>query len=300
MILQQEKTMKLQQEKRITSLTLINQGKVRDLYEVDDQTLLIITTDRLSAFDVVLPTPIEGKGIVLTQVANFWFEKLQHIIPHHLSQRSVDELNLSQDEKTAIVGRATLVNKLRPLPIEAIVRGYIIGSAWQDYQDTGTICGIRLPEGLRMADKLAEPLFTPSSKAAVGEHDANISYAETQTLLGQDLAQQVSDTSLALYQFAADYALKRGIIIADTKFEFGLDQHDNLVLIDEVLTPDSSRFWPVATYQAGTNPESFDKQFVRDYLNSLNWDKQAPAPELPADIVAKTVKKYQEVADLLM
>jgi phosphoribosylaminoimidazole-succinocarboxamide synthase len=237
---------------------------------------------------------------VLTQVANFWFDKLQHIIPNHLSERSLDDLALTHDEKSALVGRATVVNKLRPLPIEAIVRGYIIGSGWQDYQATGTVCGISLPEGLKMADKLAEPLFTPSTKASVGEHDANISYAETQTLLGNDLAQQVKDTSLALYQFAADYALQKGIIIADTKFEFGLDQDDKLVLIDEVLTPDSSRFWPVDSYQAGSSPKSFDKQFVRDYLNSLDWDKKAPAPELPADIVAKTVKKYQEVADLLM
>ena len=292
--------MKLTQEKMITSLPLINQGKVRDIYDIDDKTMLIVTTDRLSAFDVILPTPIEGKGIVLTKVANFWFKQLQHIIPNHLSEKSLDELPLTQDEKSALNGRATIVNKLKPLPIEAIVRGYIIGSGWQDYQATGTVCGIRLPEGLKMADKLSQPLFTPSTKAAVGEHDANISFAETETRLGKALAQQVKDISLALYQFAANYALEKGIIIADTKFEFGLDQDDKLVLIDEVLTPDSSRFWPVDSYQTGTSPQSFDKQFVRDYLNSLDWDKQAPAPELPQEIVDKTAKKYQEVARLLM
>ncbi len=283
-----------------SSLPLINQGKVRDIYGIDAETLLIVTTDRLSAFDVILPTPIEGKGIVLTQVANFWFEKLQHIIPNHLSQQSLDDLPLSTDEKAKLQGRAIVVNKLRPLPIEAIVRGYIIGSGWQDYQRTGKICGITLPEGLQMAEKLTQPLFTPSSKAEVGGHDTNISYADTEALIGHERAKQVREVSLALYQAAADYALQKGIIIADTKFEFGLDQNDQLVLIDEVLTPDSSRFWPVESYQVGSSPESFDKQFVRDYLNTLDWDKQAPAPELPQDVVDKTVKKYQEVANLLM
>jgi phosphoribosylaminoimidazole-succinocarboxamide synthase len=287
-------------EKLIRSLPLINQGKVRDIYGIDAETLLIVTTDRLSAFDVILPTPIEGKGIVLTQVANFWFEKLQHIIPNHLSQQSLDNLPLSADEKAELQGRAIVVNKLRPLPIEAIVRGYIIGSGWQDYQQTGKICGITLPEGLQMAEKLSQPLFTPSSKAEVGGHDMNISYAATEALIGVERAKQVREVSLALYQAAADYALQKGIIIADTKFEFGLDQNDQLVLIDEVLTPDSSRFWPVESYQIGSSPQSFDKQFVRDYLNSLDWDKQAPAPELPQEIVDKTVKKYQEVANLLM
>jgi len=288
------------QKKFISSLPLINQGKVRDIYGIDAETLLIVTTDRLSAFDVILPTPIEGKGIVLTQVANFWFEKLQHIIPNHLSQQSLDDLPLSTDEKAKLQGRAIVVNKLRPLPIEAIVRGYIIGSGWQDYQRTGKICGITLPEGLQMAEKLTQPLFTPSSKAEVGGHDMNISYADTEALIGHERAKQVREVSLALYQAAADYALQKGIIIADTKFEFGLDQNDQLVLIDEVLTPDSSRFWPVESYQVGSSPESFDKQFVRDYLNTLDWNKQAPAPELPQDVVDKTVKKYQEVANLLM
>jgi phosphoribosylaminoimidazole-succinocarboxamide synthase len=292
--------MKAQQKTKISSLKLINQGKVRDIYDIDDRTLLIVTTDRLSAFDVILPTQIEGKGIVLTTVANFWFDKLQHIIPNHLSEQSLDQLPLSNNEKTTLQGRATVVNKLRPLPIEAIVRGYIIGSGWQDYQKTGAICGITLPEGLQMADKLLEPLFTPSTKAAVGEHDANISYTETQQLLGDQLAKQVKEVSLKLYQVAADYALQRGIIIADTKFEFGLDNNDRLVLIDEVLTPDSSRFWPVESYRVGSSPTSFDKQFVRDYLNSLDWDKQAPAPELPQEIVDKTAQKYQEVAHLLI
>jgi phosphoribosylaminoimidazole-succinocarboxamide synthase len=288
------------QKKFISSLPLVNQGKVRDIYGIDAETLLIVTTDRLSAFDVILPTPIEGKGIVLTQVANFWFEKLQHIIPNHLSQQSLDDLPLSTDEKAKLQGRAIVVNKLRPLPIEAIVRGYIIGSGWQDYQQTGKICGITLPEGLQMAEKLSQPLFTPSSKAEVGGHDMNISYADTEALIGVERAKQVREVSLALYQAAADYALQKGIIIADTKFEFGLDQNNQLVLIDEVLTPDSSRFWPVESYQVGSSPESFDKQFVRDYLNSLDWDKQAPAPELPQEVVEKTVKKYQEVANLLM
>lgn len=292
--------MNIQEETTLTSLKLINQGKVRDIYEIDETSLLIVTSDRLSAFDVILPTPIEGKGIVLTQVANFWFHKLSHIIPNQLSHKTLDDLALSKEEKMKLKGRAIIVKKLKPLPIEAIVRGYIIGSGWKDYQATGKVCGIKLPTGLQIADKLPEPLFTPSTKAAMGEHDANISYAEMQKLLGEDLSAQVKQVSLALYNQATTYALKKGIIIADTKFEFGLDKHNQLVLIDEVLTPDSSRFWDVKTYQSGISPASFDKQIIRDYLESLDWDKTPPGPELPAEIAKKTADKYQQVADLLI
>lgn len=284
----------------IQSLPLIHQGKVRDIYDIDEQTMLIVTTDRLSAFDVILPTPIEGKGIVLTEVADFWFNKLSHIIPNQLSDRKVEDLNLTQQEQSYLRGRAIIVKKLKPLPVEAIVRGYIIGSGWKDYQSTGKVCGIPLPEGLKMADQLAQPLFTPSTKAAKGEHDANISYVEMQTLLGSELAEQVKQVSLDLYQQAAAYALERGIIIADTKFEFGLDENSQLILIDEVLTPDSSRFWSVKTYKPGMSPPSFDKQIVRDYLETLDWDKTHPGPELPAEVAQNTAEKYQEVADLLI
>ena len=286
--------------KKIESLPLINQGKVRDIYDVDEDHLLIVTTDRLSAFDVILPTAIPNKGVVLTQVANFWFQKLAAIIPNQLTDKTIDDIGITQQEKQSLIGRAIVVKKLRPLPIEAIVRGYIIGSGWNDYKQTGKVCGITLPTGLQLADKLSEPLFTPSSKASAGEHDENISYAEMQTLLGEGLAEQVKQVSLELYKKAAEYALQRGIIIADTKFEFGLDNNDNLVLIDEVLTPDSSRFWSLASYQAGSSPDSFDKQIVRDYLESLDWNKTYPAPELPAKIAQKTADKYQEIADILM
>jgi phosphoribosylaminoimidazole-succinocarboxamide synthase len=292
--------MKKENQQMIQSLPLMHQGKVRDIYDIDDKTMLIVTTDRLSAFDVILPTPIVGKGIVLTEVANFWFHKLSHIIPNQLSDKKVVDLKLTQQEQSYLRGRAIIVKKLKPLPVEAIVRGYIIGSGWKDYQRTGKVCGIRLPEGLKMADQLAQPLFTPSTKAAKGAHDANISYGEMQTLLGTELAEQVKRVSLDLYQQAADYALERGIIIADTKFEFGLDENGQLILIDEVLTPDSSRFWSVKTYKPGMSPPSFDKQIVRDYLETLDWDKTPPAPELPAEVAQNTTEKYQEVADLLM
>ncbi len=279
---------------------LIHQGKVRDIFDIDDQHMLIVTTDRLSAFDVILPTVITGKGKVLTQVANFWFHKLAHIIPNQLSSMSLQDLDLTKQERAYLNERAIIVKKLKPLPIEAIVRGYLIGSGWKDYQATGEVCGISLPENLQMAEKLEQPLFTPSSKAAMGEHDENISFAQMQKLIGDELAEQVKQVSLQLYNEAAEYALQRGIIIADTKFEFGLDKNNQLVLIDEVLTPDSSRFWAVDTYQIGTSPASFDKQIVRDYLDSLNWNKQAPGPELPKEIAQKTAEKYQQVADLLM
>ena len=286
-------------ETALTSLPLIAKGKVRDIYAVDDQHMLIVTTDRLSAFDVIMPTPIPQKGVILTQVANFWFELLKDVIPNHLSDKTLDDLPLSADEKTLLQGRSIIVKRLKPLPVEAIVRGYLIGSGWKDYQATGAVCGIALPAGLRMADRLPEPIFTPSTKADVGNHDINISFAQMQDKIGVDLAEQIRNVSIELYNRAAAYALTRGIIIADTKFEFGLDADNNLVLIDEILTPDSSRFWPADQYQVGISPPSFDKQFVRDYLETLDWGKTAPGPALPEEIVTKTAKKYREVADLL-
>lgn len=286
-------------ETHITSLPLIARGKVRDIYAVDEQHMLIVTTDRLSAFDVIMPTPIPQKGVILTQVANFWFGLLQDVIPNHLSTLTLDDLTLTAAEKAELQGRSIIVKRLKPLPVEAIVRGYLIGSGWKDYQQTGAVCGIELPAGLQMADRLPEAIFTPSSKADVGDHDINISFAEMQARIGADLAEQVRSVSLELYRQASAYALKRGIIIADTKFEFGLDADGKLVLIDEILTPDSSRFWPADQYKPGISPPSFDKQFVRDYLETLDWGKVAPGPELPADIIDKTAAKYREVADLI-
>jgi phosphoribosylaminoimidazole-succinocarboxamide synthase len=280
-------------ESSIQSLPLIHKGKVRDIYAIDDRRMLIVTTDRLSAFDVVMPTPIPGKGKVLTAVADFWFHKLAHILPNQLTGE-VPESVVTPAERSQVEGRAVVVKRLKALPVEAIVRGYLVGSGWADYQKTGAVCGIQLPAGLRQADKLPEPLFTPSTKAAVGEHDENIDYAACAKLLGADLAARVRDAAIALYKEAADYALTRGIIIADTKFEFGLDDDGRLTLIDEVLTPDSSRFWPVDQYQVGSNPPSFDKQYVRDWLTGSGWNKQAPGPELPAEVVAKTAEKYAE------
>ncbi len=286
-------------ETELSSLPLLARGKVRDIYAVDEQHMLIVTTDRLSAFDVIMPNPIPQKGVILTQVANFWFKLLNDIIPNHLSDKTLDDLPLTTSEKALLQGRSIIVKRLKPLPIEAIVRGYLIGSGWKDYQQTGTVCGIALPAGLCMADRLPEPIFTPSTKAELGTHDINISFAEMQAKIGTELADKIRTVSLQLYQQAADYALQRGIIIADTKFEFGLDADNNLVLIDEILTPDSSRFWPAAQYQPGISPPSFDKQFVRDYLETLDWNKTAPGPVLPEDIVQKTAAKYREVADLL-
>lgn len=286
-------------ETQITSLPLIARGKVRDIYAVDGQHMLIVTTDRLSAFDVIMPTPIPQKGVILTQVANFWFGLLQDVIPNHLSGITLDDLPLTAAEKTHLAGRSIVVKRLKPLPVEAIVRGYLIGSGWKDYQQTGAVCGITLPAGLQMADRLPEAIFTPSTKAEMGTHDINISFAQMQAQIGAELAEQVRSVSLELYRQAAEYALKRGIIIADTKFEFGLDADGKLVLIDEILTPDSSRFWPADQYKPGISPPSFDKQFVRDYLETLDWGKVAPGPELPTEIVEKTAAKYREVADLL-
>ncbi len=280
------------------SLPLIQKGKVRDIYDIDEKRMLIVTTDRLSAFDVVFDDPISGKGQVLTEVANFWFEKTHHIIANQLTHESLDSV-LTAEEIEQVDGRAVIVKKLKPLPIEAIVRGYIIGSGWKDYQQTGSVCGIKLPKNLQLAEKLPQTLYTPSSKAAVGEHDQNIDFEQTVQLVGQNLAQQIKESSLALYQFAADYALERGIIIADTKFEFGLDEANKLTLMDEVLTPDSSRFWSKTDYQVGISPKSFDKQIVRDYLETLDWDKTPPAPTLPENIVQKTARQYQQIQQIL-
>lgn len=275
-------------------LKLIQKGKVRDIYDIDENRMLIVTTDRLSAFDVVFNEPISGKGRVLSEVANFWFAKTQNIIPNHLSNEPLDSV-LTPEEIKQVGGRAIIVKKLKPLPIEAIVRGYLIGSGWKDYQQTGEVCGINLPRGLQLAEKLPKTLYTPSNKAAVGEHDENIDYAQTVQIVGEELAQQIKQASLELYNFASDYALPKGIIIADTKFEFGLDTDNNLTLMDEVLTPDSSRFWSAKDYQIGSSPKSFDKQIIRDYLETLDWDKTPPAPTLPEDILQKTADKYQEV-----
>ena len=275
-------------------------GKVRDIYDIDDQHMLIVTTDRLSAFDVVLPDPVPNKGIVLTQVSNFWFEKLSHIVPNHFGTLTLKDLKLDKEERKILEGRSVIVKKLKPLPVEAIVRGYIIGSGWKDYQQTGKVCGIKLPEGLKLADKLPETLFTPSTKAEIGGHDENISFNKMHALIGGFLADEVKRISLELYKEASEFALTKGIIIADTKFEFGLDEKGKLVLIDEILSPDSSRFWPADQYQTGVSPPSFDKQFIRDHLEALEWDKTPPGPHLPSDILDKSAAKYQEVADLLL
>jgi phosphoribosylaminoimidazole-succinocarboxamide synthase len=275
-------------------LKLLHRGKVRDIYELDAAHMLIVTTDRLSAFDVVLPDPIPHKGRVLTEISEFWFARTRAIVPNQLSGRSLDALPLEPEERQMLEGRAVIVRRLKALPIEAVVRGYLIGSGWKDYQRTGSVCGIALPAGLELASRLPQPLFTPASKAPAGQHDENISYAEVEATIGAVNAARIRDTSLALYDFAAAHARARGIIIADTKFEFGLDEQGQLTLIDEVLTPDSSRFWPADTYQVGISPPSFDKQFVRDYLETLDWNKQPPAPTLPAEIVRKTSEKYRE------
>lgn len=287
-------------ETNLKHLSLLVKGKVRDIYDVDNKHMLIVTTDRLSAFDVVLPDPIVNKGIVLTQVSNFWFNKLSHIVPNHFSYLTLNDLKLTRDERQMLEGRSVIVKKLKPLPVEAIVRGYIIGSSWKDYQKTGMVCGIELPEGLRLADKLPEILFTPSTKAEVGGHDKNISFNKMHALIGGFLAEEVRRVSLELYIEASDFALSKGIIIADTKFEFGLDEAGQLVLIDEILTPDSSRFWPADQYQPGVSPPSFDKQFIRDYLETLEWDKTPPGPHLPVEVLEKSAEKYQDLETLLL
>ncbi len=287
-------------ETSLSGLDLINRGKVRDIYALDEEHMLIVATDRLSAFDVVLPDPIPFKGRVLTQVSNFWFSRFADCVPNHLTTIPLSDAVPGADERAMVADQAVVVRRLEPLPIEAIVRGYIIGSGWKDYQASGAISGIPLPAGLRQADKLPENIFTPSTKAEIGEHDANIDFDGAVRLIGARLAEQVRAVSLRLYAQAADYARTRGIIIADTKFEFGTDERGALTLIDEVLTPDSSRFWPLASYSVGVSPESFDKQYVRDYLETLAWDKRPPAPALPAEVIDKTSKKYLEAERLLL
>ncbi|MDO9212356.1 MAG: phosphoribosylaminoimidazolesuccinocarboxamide synthase [Methylococcales bacterium] len=281
-------------QSELPSLTLIARGKVRDIYAIDDDTMLIVATDRLSAFDVILPDPIPNKGRVLTSISNFWFKKMQHVMPNHITNIPLEQVIPNAEERAPIEGRAVVVKRLNPLPVEAIVRGYLIGSGWKDYQQTGAICGIQLPAGLQQAQQLPEPIYTPSTKAAVDQHDENVSFEHTVALMGQDLAEQVRDASLKLYKEAASYAKERGIIIADTKFEFGVDKAGTLYLIDEALTPDSSRFWPVDEYQVGISPPSFDKQYVRDYLETLDWDKKIPAPTLPAEVAEYCAAKYRE------
>lgn len=282
----------------IKSLKFLHRGKVRDLYAVGDDKLLVVQTDRLSAFDVVLDDPIPGKGQVLTELSFFWFKKLAHVIPNHLTGIDPESV-VDAAERSQVAGRAMVVKKLTPLLVEAVVRGYIIGSGWKDYQETGTVSGMKLPAGLKQADKLPQPIFTPASKAPMGEHDENISYAEMEKTVGAALSKLVRDTAVRLYTEAADYAATRGIIIADTKFEFGTDAKGNLVLIDEAVTPDSSRFWPAAEYRTGISPPSFDKQFVRDWLETQPWNKKPPAPRLPPDVLAKTSEKYREALRLL-
>ncbi len=286
-------------ESRIRSLKKIHQGKVRDIYDIDADHLLIVTTDRLSAFDVVLPDPIPFKGEVLTQISSFWFAKTRHMVANHLSDLKLEDVLVDPHERAQLTGRAMVVKKLAALPVEAVVRGYLIGSGYKDYQARGSVCGIALPAGLQMAQRLPEPLFTPASKAPAGQHDENIEFAAIVQLVGRDHATSIRRISLELYSFAAEHARHRNIIIADTKFEFGLDKAGNLLLIDEALTPDSSRFWPIASYKPGISPPSFDKQFVRDYLESLHWNKKPPAPHLPPDILARTSDNYREALRLL-
>ncbi|AKX50447.1 phosphoribosylaminoimidazolesuccinocarboxamide synthase [Thiopseudomonas alkaliphila] len=277
------------------SLKKLYSGKVRDLYEIDQQRMLMVASDRLSAFDVILEQPIPDKGKILTSISNFWFEKLKDLIPNHFTGDQVADV-VSAEELPLVEGRSVVAKRLKPVAVEAIVRGYLVGSGWKEYQQHGTVCGIALPAGLKEAAKLPEPIFTPSTKAEVGDHDENISFAQCQAIIGEQLAEQVRDVSIQLYKAAVEYAASRGIIIADTKFEFGLDEAGNLTLMDEVLTPDSSRFWPQESYQEGTNPPSFDKQFVRDWLEASGWNKQAPAPIIPQEVITKTAEKYREAA----
>ena len=280
-------------ETSIKSLALLHKGKVRDIYEVDDKHLLIVTTDRLSAFDVVMNEPIPNKGFVLTQMADFWFRKLSYVVANHLSAIAPESV-VSENEVAQVKNRAIVARKLKALPIEAIVRGYLSGSGWKDYQKTQTVCGIKLPQGLKESAKLDEPIFTPSSKEVVGQHDENISFEECEARIGKEIATRIKEISIKLYQEASAFAITKGIIIADTKFEFGLDDENNLVLIDEILTPDSSRFWPLDQYREGVSQPSFDKQFIRDWLESSGWNKTPPPPSLPLDVITKTSQKYLE------
>lgn len=283
---------------QLTSLKKIYSGKVRDLYEIDDKRMLMIATDRLSAFDVILDEPIPEKGKILTAISNFWFDKLKDVVPNHLTGDRAEDL-VSAADLPQVEGRGVVAKRLTPVPVEAIVRGYLAGSGWKEYQQSGTVCGITLPAGLQEASQLPEPIFTPSTKAAVGDHDENISFARCEEIVGAELAAKVRDTAIALYQAAAEYAASRGIIICDTKFEFGIDEHGVLTLMDEALTPDSSRFWPADSYVAGSNPPSFDKQFVRDWLEASGWNKTPPAPAVPLDVREKTAAKYREALDRL-
>ena len=279
-------------------LPLLHRGKVRDIFDIDNNNMLIVATDRLSAYDVVFDQPIPEKGMILTSIANYWFQKTEHIIQNHLTDISLEEV-LSKNEAEMLAGRAIVVKKLMPLAIEAVVRGYLIGSGWKEYLSSGMVCGIPLPQNMELAQQLSKPLYTPSSKAGVGEHDTNISFKETEAIVGSELATQIKEVSLKIYQFAAEHALSCGIIIADTKFEFGLDEDNQLTLMDEVLTPDSSRFWPVADYKPGSSPKSFDKQIIRDYLETLDWGKTPPAPRLPEKIMEKASEKYRQVHSIL-
>ena len=280
------------------SLPLLHQGKVRDIYDIDSQYMLIVATDRLSAFDVIFAQPIANKGKILTEIANFWFDKTKHIIQNHLTKIKLEEV-LTAKEVETLSGRAIVVKKLKPLPVEAVVRGYLIGSGWKEYQESQSVCGIALPDNLILAEQLKKPIFTPSSKAAVGEHDANISFEEVEGLIGKDLAKKIKEVSLKIYSFASKLAIEKGIIIADTKFEFGLDSNDQLTLMDEVLTPDSSRFWSLSDYTPGVSPKSFDKQIIRDYLETLDWNKAPPAPEIPQKIMRHAANKYMDIRSIL-
>jgi len=280
------------------SLPLLHRGKVRDIFDVDKDNMLIVTTDRLSAFDVIFEQTIPEKGKILTSIANYWFDKTEHLIQNHLTNIELEEV-LPSNEAKALEGRAIAVRKLKPLPIEAVVRGYLTGSGWKEYLKSGSVCGINLPPNMTLAEKLENPIFTPSSKAIVGEHDANISFKEVVSLVGEDIAEQIKKTSLALYNFATKHALSRGIIIADTKFEFGLDSENKLTLMDEILTPDSSRFWSLSDYAPGRSPKSFDKQIIRDYLEALDWNKTPPAPKIPDSIMNKTAEKYRDIQEIL-
>ena len=280
------------------SLPLLHQGKVRDIYDIDSQYMLIVATDRLSAFDVIFEQPIASKGKILTEIANFWFDKTKHIVQNHLTKIKLEEV-LTAKEVETLSGRAIVVKKLKPLPVEAVVRGYLIGSGWKEYQESQSVCGIALPDNLRLAEQLKKPIFTPSSKAAVGEHDANISFEKVEGLIGAELAKEMKEVSLEIYKFASKLAIEKGIIIADTKFEFGLDSNDQLTLMDEVLTPDSSRFWSLSDYAPGVSPKSFDKQIIRDYLETLDWNKAPPAPEIPQKIMHQAANKYMDIQSIL-
>jgi len=286
-------------ESSVPGLRTIARGKVRDIYAVDDDHLLIVTTDRLSAYDVVMPNPLPGKGEVLTELSNFWFAMMEDLIPNHLTGKSLSSVIDDEESAELLQNRSMVVRRLKPLPIEAVVRGYLIGSGWKDYQATGAICGIDLPGGLRQASRLPETIFTPATKAEAGNHDVNVSYEKVVAMIGEELAAKVRDIAIRIYERAARYALDRGIIIADTKFEFGQDDDGQLYIIDEILTPDSSRFWPSAEYEVGISPPSFDKQYVRDYLETLDWDKTAPGPELPEEVLRRTGEKYREALDIL-